>query len=236
MPQDFFRTGVAGIDRVGFDAGLRAHMQRVFNYMAGGLGITGLVAYLVANTPLAGVIFGTPLVYLVMFAPLVFIMYMQVKYSSVTAAQLQTRYWIFCVLMGLSMAVIFIVFTKVSIARAFFITSATFAGMSLWGYTTKRDLTSMGAFLMMGVLGLVIAGIVNIFLMAPGLQWVTSIAAVVIFTGLTAFNVQQIKADYAEAWGVEENNKKAVFAALMLYLNFINVFQALLNLTGDRRS
>lgn len=171
MADQFFRSGVAGVDRVIFDAGLRAHMQRVFNYMGGGLALTGIVAFIVANTPLATIIFGSALRWIAMLAPLVFLMYMQVKINSVTAAQAQTRFWIFCGLMGLSMAAVFLVFTGASVARAFFITGATFGAMSLYGYTTKRDLVGMGAFMMMGLMGLMIASIVNIFLVSSALQW-----------------------------------------------------------------
>ena len=176
MADQFFRSGVAGIDRANIDAGLRAHMQSVFNYMGGGLALTGLIAFLVANTPLAGVIFGTPLKWVAMLAPLVFVMYMNVKMQSLSASTLKTLFWCFCAAMGLSMAAIFRVFTgAASIARAFFITGATFGAMSLWGYTTKKDLTSMGAFLLMGLLGLLIASVVNMFLASSGLQWIVSI-------------------------------------------------------------
>ncbi len=235
MADQFLRSGIAGIDRVNFDAGLRAHMLRVFNYMGGGLALTGIVAFVVANTPLAGVIFGSPLKWIAMLAPLVFLMYMQVKVNSVTAAQLQTRFWIFCGLMGLSMAALFLIFTGASVARAFFITGATFGAMSLYGYTTKRDLTGMGSFMMMGMLGLMIASLVNIFLMSSMMQWVVSVGGVVIFTGLTAYQVQTIKETYAESAGREANDKLAVWSALTLYLSFINLFQFILELTGTMR-
>lgn len=235
MADQFFRSGVAGVDRVIFDAGLRAHMQRVFNYMGGGLALTGIVAFIVANTPLATIIFGSALRWIAMLAPLVFLMYMQVKINSVTAAQAQTRFWIFCGLMGLSMAAVFLVFTGASVARAFFITGATFGAMSLYGYTTKRDLVGMGAFMMMGLMGLMIASIVNIFLVSSALQWMVSVGGVIIFTGLTAYQVQTIKETYAESSGQEANEKLAVWSALTLYLSFINLFQFILELTGTMR-
>lgn len=236
MVDPFFRAGVSGaMDRVSYDVGLRAHMQRVFSYMAGGLALTGAVALLVANTPLAAAIFGSPLKWLVMLAPLAFIMYMNIKMQAISAARAQTLFWAFCGTMGLSMAAIFMVFTGASVARAFFITGATFGVMSLWGYTTKRDLSSMGAFLLMGVLGLFIASVVNLFLQASMLHWIVSVLGVAIFTGLTAFDVQNIKQTYSEGWGREANDKLAVFGALSLYLNFINAFQFLLSLMGDRR-
>jgi FtsH-binding integral membrane protein len=235
MADEIFRpvSGVSGASA--FDQGLRAHMQRVFNYMAGGLGLTGLVAFVVANTGLADIIFGSALKWVAMLLPFVFIMYMQVKIQSITAARAQTLFWLFCGTMGLSMAAIFIVFTGASVARAFFITAATFAAMSLYGYTTRRDLTSLGAFLMMGVLGLVIACAVNLFLHSVQMQWIVSVLGVVIFTVLTAYNVQNIKQTYAVGWGSEANSKLAVFGALQLYLNFINAFQFLLTLSGSRR-
>jgi hypothetical protein len=236
MVDPFFRTSaVAAPDRASYDAGLRAHMQRVFNYMAGGLAITGLVAYVVANTALAGFVFGTPFRWVAILSPLVFMIYMNVKLQSISASKAQTLFWLFCGTMGLSMGSIFLVYTQASIARVFFITAADFAAMSLWGYTTKRDLTGFGAFLMMGIMGLFIAMIVNMFMMAPMLYWVTSVIGVFIFTGLTAYDVQRIKQTYAAGWGTEANNKLAVIGALGLYLNFINAFMFLLRLMGDRR-
>ena len=236
MAQDFFGSGIAGTDRVSFDAGLRQHMQRIFNYMAGGLVVTGALAYLVANTVLAQLIFGTPLRWLVMLAPLGFVMYMNVRMLSLSATALRTLFWSFCATMGLSMGAVFLVFTGDSIARAFFITAATFGVMSLWGYTTRRDLSNFGAFLLMAVFGLIIASLINIFLMSSGLQWAVSVLGVFVFTGLTAYDVQRIKQTYAAAWGQEANDKMAVFDAMALYMNFINAFQFLLQLTGTRRN
>jgi FtsH-binding integral membrane protein len=235
MAQDFVPTGVAGIDRVSFDAGLRAHMQRVFNYMGGGLAVTGIVAFIVANTALANIIYGSPLRWLAMLAPLGFIMYMNIRMQTVTAAHLRGVFFAFCGAMGLSMGSIFLVFTEASIAQAFFVTAATFGAMSLYGYTTKRDLSGMGSFMMMGLFGILIASVVNLFLHSTGLQWVVSVAGVVIFTGLTAWDVQRIKQTYAEGWGAEANEKLAVFGALSLYLNFINLFQFILSFVGNRR-
>ena len=234
MVEPFFRSSVvSGAERAGFDAGLRAHMQRVFAYMAGGLGITGALAMLVASSPdLAALLLGTPLRFLVMMAPLGFIMYLNFRLDAMSAAKAQGIFWAFCATMGMSMAAIFLVFTGADIARAFFITAGTFGAMSLWGYTTKQDLSSMGAFLMMGVLGILLASVVNIFLGSNQLQWIVSVAGVAIFTGLTAFDVQRIKQTYASAWGDEANNKLAVIGALQLYLNFINAFQFLLSLLG----
>ncbi len=235
MNNPFFRSGVAGLDRVTFDAGLRAHMQRVFTYMAGGIALTGLLAWVTANTFLAQVIYGSALRWVVMLAPLGFMMVMSFRMNTISLSGLRTLFWVFCGTMGLSMGAIFLFYTNASIARAFFITGATFGAMSLWGYTTKKDLSSMGAFLLMGVFGILIASLVNIFLMSTQLQWVVSVVGVAVFTGLTAWDVQRIKQTYAESYGMEANEKIAVFNALSLYLNFINAFQFLLQLTGVRR-
>lgn len=235
MNDPFFRSGVAGLDRVTFDVGLRAHMQRVYAYMGGGLALTGLLAWVVANTALAGIIFGTPLKWVVMLAPLAFVMFMSFRMETISTGTLRALFWAFCATMGLSMASIFLVFTGESVARVFLITACTFGAMSLYGYTTKRDLTSMGAFFMMGVFGLMIASLVNIFMMSPMLQWVMSVAGVAIFTGLAAWDTQRIKQTYAEYYGAEANEKLAIFGALSLYMDFINAFQYLLQLMGNRR-
>ena len=236
MSDPFFRSSVAS-EAVGasFDTGLRAHMQRVFNYMAGGLALTGATSYLVANTALFNLIFHTPLAWIVMLSPLAFIMYLRFRLERMSVTAVQGVFWAFCISMGASMASIFYIYAGADIARAFFITSATFAAMSLWGYSTKQDLSGFGSFLMMGVLGLFIASIINLFLASSGMQWVVSVIGVAVFTGLTAYDVQNIKRAYAESWGNEVNNKVAVMCALQLYLNFINAFQFLLSLMGGRR-
>ena len=226
----------AGMSRATFDAGLRAHMQRVYSYMAGGLGLTGLVAWAVANVPaLYNAIFGTPLAWVAMLAPLGFVFFMSMRAHRVSASTLLTMFWVFSGVMGLSMATIFVAFTNADVARAFFITGAMFGGMSLYGYTTKRDLTGMGSFLMMGLFGLILASLVNLFVASSALQFAVSVAGVIIFTGLTAWDTQRIKEQYAEGFGVEANQKLAVMGALSLYLNFINLFQMLLSLGGNRR-
>jgi FtsH-binding integral membrane protein len=236
MTDPSFRSNVAGLDRVTFDVGLRAHMQRVFGYMSGGLVVTGLLAWVVAHTALAQIIFGSPLRWVVAIAPMGFVLVMSLRMQTISITTLKAMFWGFCATMGLSMGAIFLTYTDASISRAFFITGATFGGMSLWGYTTKRDLTSMGSFLMMGLLGLIVASMVNLFMMSSMLQWMVSVAGVAIFTGLTAWDVQRIKQTYAESYGSEANDKLAVFGALSLYLDFINIFISLLRLTGDRRS
>jgi uncharacterized protein len=236
MAEPFFRPAVAGAaGSASFDAGLRTHMQRVYNYMSGGLAATGLVAYIVAHTALAAIIFGSPLKWLVMLGPLAFLFFIpgMGRYS---VGQCQALFWSFCTVMGLSLSTIFFVYSDASIARAFFITGADFAAMSLYGYTTKSDLTRMGAFMMMGLIGLIIASVVNIFFMSSALQWVVSVVGVIVFTGLTAYDVQRIKQTYAESWGGDTNNKLAISGALSLYLDFINLFMSILRLTGNSRN
>ena len=217
------------------DVGLRQHMLRVFNYMGLGLVVTGLVAYLVANVPaIYGPIFGSGLRYVVMLAPLAFVFFLSFRIHAISSSTAQLVFWLFCGAMGLSMASIFLVFTQTSIARTFMITAVMFGAMSLYGYTTKADLSRFGSFLMMGLVGIIIASIVNIFLGSTALQFIVSVAGVLIFTGLTAWDTQRIKEEYAEHYDSESLNKMAVMGALSLYLNFINMFQLLLNLTGSR--
>ncbi|MCL2469160.1 MAG: Bax inhibitor-1/YccA family protein [Alphaproteobacteria bacterium] len=236
MVNPFMPSTSTSTRTITLDQGLRQHMMRVYNYMGIGLILTGLVAYIVANTALAGLIFGGNklVAYAAMFSPLVYIMVMSWKMHKVSASTAQTLFWGFCALMGLSMSTIFLAFTETSIARAFFITAGTFMGMSLWGYTTKKDLTSMGSFLMMGVIGILLAMIVNIFMQSDMMQWIVSVLGVAIFTGLTAYDTQNIKRSYSERLPQETNNKLAVMGALRLYLNFINAFQFLLSLMGNR--
>lgn len=235
MTDPFLRSGIAGLDRVALDAGLRTHMQRVFAYMGGGLAISGVLAWIVAHSSLAGLLFGSPLRWVLAIAPLGFIMVMNFKLNTISLNGLRTLFFLFCGTMGLSMGAIFLAYTDASVARAFFVTSATFGAMSLWGYTTKANLAGFGSFLLMGVFGIIIASVVNLFLMAPMLQWVVSIVGVFVFSGLTAWDVQRIKHTYTESFGTEANEKMAVFSALSLYLNFVNAFQFMLSLMGDRR-
>jgi FtsH-binding integral membrane protein len=218
-----------------FDEGLRQHMLRVYNYMGIGLVVTGLVAFFVASTPALYVpIFQTPLKWIVMLAPLAFVFFFSFRMHAMSAATAQMAFWAFCAVMGLSLASVFLVFTGTSIARTFFITASMFGATSLYGYTTKRDLSKFGSFLIMGLIGVVIASLVNIFVGSSALQFAISVIGVLVFTGLTAYDTQSIKEQYAEGFGHEANNKMAVFGALSLYLNFINLFQLLLSLTGQR--
>lgn len=234
QPYHLGRSG-APAGAAAFDEGLRRHMLRIYNYMSLGLVLTGLVAFLVAATPpLAQAIFGTPLKWVAMFAPLAFVMFFTFRIERMSASAAQTAFWAFAAVMGVSLASIFLVFTGASIARTFFIAAAMFGATSLYGYTTKRDLSRFGTFLIMGLIGVVIASLVNIFLGSSMLQMVVSIAGVIVFTGLTAWDTQNIKEQYAWHHDQETSGKLAVFGALSLYLNFVNIFQLLLNFTGER--
>ena len=218
------------------DVGLRNYMLRVYNYMATGLGLTGLTAYFVAITPsLFNAIYGTPLYWVIALAPLGFVFYLSARLHKISFAKAQTVFWIFSGVMGLSMAYIFIAFNGASIARVFFITAGTFAGMSLYGYTTKKDLTGWGSFLFMGLIGIIIAMIVNIFLQSGMLSFIISCVGVLIFVGLTAYDTQRIKEMYYASDHPEISGKKAIMGALKLYLDFINLFIMLLRLFGQRK-
>ena len=218
------------------DQGLRSYMLRIYNYMATGLGLTGLTAYFVAITPsLFNAIYGTPLYWIVALAPLGFVFYLSARLHKISFSTAQTVFWIFSGVMGLSMAYIFIAFTGASFARVFFITAGTFAGMSLYGYTTKKDLSGWGSFLFMGLIGIIIASIVNIFLKSPMLYYVISWIGVLVFVGLTAYDTQRIKEMYYASDHPEISGKKAIMGALKLYLDFINLFIMLLHIFGQRR-
>lgn len=218
------------------DQGLRAYMLGIYNYMALGLALTGIVAYMLSqNTALMQVIFGSPLAIVVMLAPIGVALFMQFKIASLKASTAQLLFWIYAGLMGVSLSSIFLVYTGTSIARTFFVTASMFGTMSLWGYTTKTDLTKMGSFLMMGLIGIVIAGLVNLFLQSSALQLVISMLGVVIFTGLTAYDTQMIKDMYYDEDGFATSEKKSIIAALILYLDFINLFLHLLRFMGDRK-
>ena len=227
------QVGAAADTRV--DEGLRAYMLRVYNYMGSGLLLSGIVAYGVANTPaLMNAIFGTPLMWVVMLAPLGLVMFLSARIEKMSAGAAQATFWVFAALMGASLASIFVVYTQTSIVRVFMITSVTFGAMSLYGYTTKRDLSAWGSFLMMGLIGIIVASIVNIFIESSMMQWVISVIGVLVFTGLTAYDTQKIKEMYSHADSEATMGKKAIMGALRLYLDFINLFLMLLHLFGNR--
>jgi len=230
-----YRMGTGAQAGAVYDEGLRKHMLRVYNYMGLGLVVTGLVAFFVASTPALYVpIFSSPLKWVVMLAPLAFVMIFSFRMQTMSAASAQAMFWAFCAVMGLSLASVFLVFTSTSIARTFFIAATMFGATSLYGYTTRRDLTQFSSFLIMGLIGVVIASLVNLFLGSTALQFAISVIGIAVFVGLTAWDTQTIKEQYAENFDAESQQKLAVFNAFSLYLNFINIFQLLLNFTGER--
>lgn len=225
------------IDAATLDQGLRAHMLRVYNYMASAVALSGIVAALVASSPAAmQLIFGTPLKWVAMLAPLAFVLVLSFRFESMSKSAVQALFWAYAASIGVSLSVLLMVYTGTSVARAFFISAAMFAGMSLYGYTTKTSLAKFSSFLIMGVFGLLIAGIVNIFMQSTMMQFVISAASVLVFCGLTAWDTQRIKDTYAEYAGTEVEDKLSVMNALSLYINFIVIFQSILQLTGQRNS
>ena len=230
------RTATAAAVRI--DEGLRAHMNKVYGLMSLAMVVTGAVAYTVGtNEALLAAIFGTPLRWVVMFAPLVVAIGFGAMINRMSAAVAQIVFYGFAALMGLSISFIFAVYTGMSIAQTFLVTAIAFAGLSLYGYTTKKDLSGWGTFLMMGVIGLIVASIVNLFLGSPAIMFAISVLGVLIFAGLTAYDTQSIKNEYIEhaAQGDDEwLGKAAIMGALRLYLDFINMFMFLLQFLGNR--
>ncbi|HTT99898.1 MAG TPA: Bax inhibitor-1/YccA family protein [Rhizomicrobium sp.] len=246
--------GQAAADGV-MDAGLRAYMLRVYNYMFLGLLVTAIVAYGtymlavttdpsqavgrfengVMVTQFGHVLFGTPLQWVVIFSPLVMVLLIQARIPSMSVGAAQASFLAYAAVLGISLSTIFVAYTMTSIALVFFITAAMFGGMSLWGYTTKADLSGWGSFLIMGVWGIVIASVVNVFLQSQMLSFVFSAAGVIVFTGITAYYSQSIKEMYSVNDDGTVAGRKAVFGALVLYVAFINLFLSLLRLFGGRR-
>lgn len=225
----------AAVPQAEVDAGLRSFMLRVYNYMAGGLALTGVVAYVAAASGFYMSIAGSPVFWVVVLAPLGLVMLLSFRIQSMSLGAAQLTFWAYAALMGLSLAGIFLIYTQTSIARVFFITAATFAAMSLYGYTTRSDLSRFGSFLFMGLIGIIIAGVVNMFIGSAGLQLLISLVGVIVFVGLTAWDTQAIKEMYWEGDGELVAGKKAIMGALRLYLDFINLFMLLMQLLGNRR-
>jgi FtsH-binding integral membrane protein len=222
--------------QVGIDVGLRNYMLRIYNYMASALALTGIVAYVFAGyLETNRALVRSPVMWLIILAPLGLVMLLSYGINRLSATAAQGLFWLYAGLMGLSLSTIFLVYTGESIFRVFFITAGTFAAMSLYGYTTKRDLTQMGSFLFMGLIGIVIASLVNMFLQNGMLQWIIAVIGVIVFVGLTAYDTQTIKEMYYEGDGHEIAGKKAVMGALRLYLDFVNLFMMLIQLIGVRR-
>ena len=230
------RPTTVGRESVAFDAGLRSYMLSVYNYMASGVLLTGIVAMLFASSGLAAQILMGPglLKYLIMFSPLAFVLVMSFGMNRLSTGAAQALFWAFATVMGLSMSSIFLVFTGQSIAMTFFATAAAFVSLSLWGYTTKKDLSAFGTFLIMGVVGLLVAMLINLFVQSTALQMAISFIGVLLFAGLTAYDTQRIKSLYAYVAGTDMMGKTAIMGALSLYLDFINMFTFLLQFMGSR--
>lgn len=239
------RGQTAAVDVV--DAGLRAYMLRVYNYMLVGLVLTGVTAWLTASTQFGDLFFqqtvvnGHPAIglnilgWIVLFAPLGLVFFLSARIQAMSAATARITFLIYAGIMGISLAPILLLYTGESIAQTFFISAGTFGAMSLWGYTTKRDLTGFGSFLFMGLIGVIIASLVNFFLHSSALAFAISIIGVLVFTGLTAYDTQNIKEMYSANDDGSVSGKKAIMGALRLYLDFVNLFLMLLRLFGNRR-
>lgn len=236
------RTGFGSVPRAGdavarratYDMGLRAHMLKIYNYMTSGVLLTGIVALLAASSGVTASLVGSPLMWLVVLSPLAIVFAMSFGANRFSTTTLQAMFWGFATLMGLSLSTIFLVYTGESIAATFFATAGAFAGLSLYGYTTKKDLSGFGTFLVMGVIGLLIAMVINIFLQSSALGLAISFLGVLIFAGLTAYDTQRLKEQYAMLRGTDFAGKAVVLGALTLYLDFINMFQFLLSFMGNR--
>ena len=225
---------IAGRGGYAVDQGLRRYMLSIYNYMASGVLLSGIVALLMANSGMTAQMADSPVKWLVILAPLAIVLAMSFGANRMSTGTLQLLFWGFAVLMGMSLSTVFLVYTGASIAATFFATAGAFAGLSLVGYTTKKDLSGMGSFLIMGVFGLIIASLLNLFLQSPGLQWAISFLGVLIFAGLTAYDTQRLKEQYHHLRGSEFMGKAIVLGALTLYLHFINMFQFLLSFMGQR--
>lgn len=239
-----YETQTTGTGTAVIDQGLRSYMLRVYNYMTAGLAITGVAAYgtfqaavdATGNlTPFGVTLFTSPLKWAVIFAPFILVLVLSFGVHRMSAAAAQGLFWVYAALMGVSLSSIGLIYTATSITQVFFISAATFGAVSLWGYTTKRDLTGMGSFLFMGLIGLIIASLVNLFLQSSAMAFALSVVGVLVFTGLTAYDTQKIKEMYYEADDTATMGRKAVMGALTLYLDFINLFLSLLRLFGERR-
>jgi FtsH-binding integral membrane protein len=229
------RMASAQANAAQIDVGLRKYMLKVYNYMASGVLLTGIVAYIVSSSPAAvEMIFGSGLSFVVMLAPFAFILVLSFGINKISAGTAQALFWAFAGVMGVSMASVFLAYTGESVARVFFITAGAFAGLSLYGYTTKKDLSGFGSFLILGLIGIVIASLVNVFLQSSAMQWIISVVGVLVFAGLTAYDTQRIKLMYNELDSSEVYGKKAIMGALSLYLDFVNMFMMLLHLFGNR--
>jgi FtsH-binding integral membrane protein len=247
--QNFNTFGRGGViaDQASFDVGLRAHMIRVYNYMASGLALSGIVAFALFSSPeLAGLFFQVSprgavvglngLGWVAILAPLGLLLLTSFKGATMSVGAVQAIYWAVTALMGVSLSLLLFRYTGASVARTFFVTAASFGALSLYGYATKRDLSAMGKFLFMGLIGLILASLVNMFFPSGTMSFIISAAGVLIFSGLIAYDTQRIKEQYADAYGTDVAEKMAIFGALSLYLDFVNLFQFLMSFMGQNRN
>jgi FtsH-binding integral membrane protein len=243
---DSVNRAVSPADRAAFDVGLRQHMLRVYNYMGAGLALSGIVAFALFRVPaLAALFFEVAangqvvglngLGWVAVFAPLGLLLLTQFRAAQMSVGAIQAVYWAVTALMGVGLSLLLFRYTGASVVRTFFVTAAAFGGLSLFGYTTKRDLSAFGKFLFMGLIGIILASLVNIFWRSDTTSFIISVAGVLIFSGLIAYDTQRIKEQYAGAWGTDVAHKVAIFGALSLYLSFVNLFQFLMMFMGQRR-
>ena len=232
--QNLMASGASGGEAIAVDAGLRAYMLRIYNYMAAGVGLTAVVAWLTYQ--LTGpALLQSPLMWVFILAPLVLVFFISARINTLSASTARLLFFIYAALVGVSLSTLLHIYTSASITRVFFIAATMFGALSLFGYTTRRDLSGLGTFLFMGLIGIIIASLVNLFLRSTGLDWMLSIVGVGVFAGLTAYDTQRIKAMYDSSDDATSAGRKSVIAALSLYLNFINLFMMLLRLAGSRR-
>ena len=236
---DFNRmnTSTRAVDQAYIDEGLRAHMLRIYNYMSAALALTGIVAWFGASSGIYVSLASTPLIFVIMLAPLGVVLYFASRINNMTVSRAQSVFWVFAGLMGLSLSYIFLAYTGTAIFQTFFITAGAFAGLSIWGYTTKKDLSAMGTFLIMGLIGIIIASVVNMFIGSAQLHFIVSVLGVIIIAGLTAWDTQKLKRDWinrVQHSGEAVAEKSAIMGALTLYLDFINLFLFLLQFMGRR--
>ena len=232
-PYPYFRP--RPVDAAAADAGLRRYLAQVYNYMAGGLVLTGVTAYVGAASGFYTSLIGTPWYWVVLFAPLALVFLLGYRIERMSVATAQLVYWGYAALFGLSLSGIFFIYTRESIGSVFFVTGAMFAATSVYAYTTRTDLSRFSSFLFMGLIGVIIAAVVNIFLHSTALQMTISVMGVIVFTGLAAYDTQRIRAMYVYGEDGAMTTKKSIYGALALYLDFVNLFISLLQLTGDRR-
>jgi uncharacterized protein len=232
--QNAAASGAARTDAIAIDAGLRAYMLNIYNHMAAGVGLTAVIAWLTYRFT-GPELLQSPLMWVFILAPLVLVFFISARINTLSVDTARSLFFVYAALVGVSLSTLFHIYTNSSITRVFFITAAMFGALSLFGYTTRRDLSGFGTFLFMGLIGVIIASLVNLFLRSTQLDWLISIVGVGVFAGLTAHDTQRIKAMYDRNDDATSAGRKAVIGALSLYLNFINLFMMLLRLAGNRR-